>query len=959
MKFQELIVLLPCHSLEDFPTHYEGVDAEGLLAAWSALWHPALLASAERVPTWYRADAPPDELSGRLLLIPSASESLLLAGWASRANTEGAHVIRKLHRRSEMVDAALAALDGMESSQPVDPKLAADFLALGTCYLLVELLTRQMRYMSNVDEVHLSNETLAAAKAAVAGNEEEARRHLQHCFEVLTEARERFYPVNAYIVDLTLVAPTTLGQPLRGELDSDCPLNLVLSGQTLERLAQEDPDTLQRLKLALDHKSASIVGGEYAENELPLVPVEAIAAGFERGLANYEKLLGERPTVYGRRRFGLTPALPQILTRFGFEGALHVTLDDGQFPQSEQCKSRWEGLDSSVIDMLSRLPLDASAAESFLHFPRKMGESMDMDHVATVTFAHWPGQASDYYEDLRRMASYGAALGKFITLVEYFAHTDRPSEVKKFKADAYRAPYLRQAIIRQQADPLSRHVRGYQRRGRTMAVEALETFTELLTRKPGGHGQLLTELAQATAASDETALAALDSKLADQHKEAVDNFSKAVAGSGANQYAGYLVANPDSFARQMAIDVSELSALPEIAEPVVAAQEHQCRKVALVKVPGCGFAWIRPAKAPQRPMKKVKPSKPLAEGNVLRNEFFEVTIDPTTGALRSIFAVGVRGNRLSQQLAFRLPSPRPKPGDLWKDPDEDAAYSVMAADGFEVVSPGPAWGEIVARGRLLDPNGKRLAGFRQTFQVFRGSRVIALDIELDIDEQPRAEAWNSYYASRFAWGDADAEVRRSVSQTSQLTTAKRVEAPLFVEIKSEKSRTTDLSRTSIYTGGLPYHRYNGVRMLDTLLMVRGESQRRFRLGIGIDVPHPTAEAWDLLAPPAMARQTNVPSDVSGSSWLFHVDAKNVIVTSWQSICEDDRVVGFRVRLLETAGKPGRVALRTFRPPSAARQIDFRGETLVELSVESDKILIDFAAMDWVEVEARLEWGMGS
>src|ERR1700722_6004249 len=72
MKFEELIVLLPCHSLEDFPVHYEGPDAAGLLATWSALWHPALLASAGRVPGWVRADGPPDALTGRLILIPGA-----------------------------------------------------------------------------------------------------------------------------------------------------------------------------------------------------------------------------------------------------------------------------------------------------------------------------------------------------------------------------------------------------------------------------------------------------------------------------------------------------------------------------------------------------------------------------------------------------------------------------------------------------------------------------------------------------------------------------------------------------------------------------------------------------------------------------------------------------------------------------------------------------------------------
>ncbi|MCA9156441.1 MAG: hypothetical protein KDA38_16730, partial [Planctomycetales bacterium] len=61
MKYQELIILLPCHSLEDFPTHHSGEDAEGLLAAWTALWHPALIAAVESMPTWYRVDTPPEQ----------------------------------------------------------------------------------------------------------------------------------------------------------------------------------------------------------------------------------------------------------------------------------------------------------------------------------------------------------------------------------------------------------------------------------------------------------------------------------------------------------------------------------------------------------------------------------------------------------------------------------------------------------------------------------------------------------------------------------------------------------------------------------------------------------------------------------------------------------------------------------------------------------------------------------
>ncbi|HQU43802.1 MAG TPA: hypothetical protein PK867_13380, partial [Pirellulales bacterium] len=477
MSYLELAILLPCHSLEDFPVYQEGPEAEGLLAAWSALWHPVLLADAGRLPTWYRADSPPDEVADRLFVVPAPSEPLLIAGWTSRAHDERACVVRKTRERDQLVAAALAKLP---DAPQVDRELTADFLALGVCYLLVELLTRQMRYMSNIDEIHLRNQAVAAATAACEGRHDDAREKLRACFEVLTEARERFYPVEAYLIDLVLVAPTTLGASLRQELADPVPKSLLISGELVERLAEQQPETLAALREALERTSVSLVGGEYLEDEVPVLPIESVRHEIERGLAACQRVLQSRPRVYGRRRFGLSPVLPALLNSAGFTGALHFTLDEGQFPHSGQGKTRWEGLDASSIDALSRLPLDASKAESVLSYSRKMGETMDMDHVATLVFAHWPGQSNPFFSDLRRMAAYAPALGRFATLDDYFQKTDRPGELTKFRADQYRAPYLRQAIIREEANPLSRIADRHANRVRCESAHAVAALADML-----------------------------------------------------------------------------------------------------------------------------------------------------------------------------------------------------------------------------------------------------------------------------------------------------------------------------------------------------------------------------------------------------------------------------------------------------------------------------------------------
>jgi alpha-mannosidase len=140
-------------------------------------------------------------------------------------------------------------------------------------------------------------------------------------------------------------------------------------------------------------------------------------------------------------------------------------------------------------------------------------------------------------------------------------------------------------------------------------------------------------------------------------------------------------------------------------------------------------------------------------------------------------------------------------------------------------------------------------------------------------------------------------------------------------------------------------------MLDTLLVTRGERQRKFHLGIGVDVQHPLHEAIGLLTPPIVV--PSVPAPSSGSSgWLFHLSSRSVIATSWQPLEEAGKIAGFRVRLLEAAGRPANLALSAFRPVQSAATVDFQGNNLAELNIEEGKIKLDLAAFEWVEVVAR-------
>ena len=154
--------------------------------------------------------------------------------------------------------------------------------------------------------------------------------------------------------------------------------------------------------------------------------------------------------------------------------------------------------------------------------------------------------------------------------------------------------------------------------------------------------------------------------------------------------AGYLVANPHIISRRVLVAAPDLTALPACQGPIVAAQESPGGMHVVVDVPPMGFAWIGPgAPGPPKPKSKTSRSKPPSEISI-RNEFLEVVVHPETGGIRAIRETNQRGNRMSQQLGFRLPGPRPKPGDVWRDPDSEAVYSPTAVDSIEVTASGPA-----------------------------------------------------------------------------------------------------------------------------------------------------------------------------------------------------------------------------------------------------------------------------
>lgn len=934
MKFQELVILLPCHSLEDFPVYSEGEEAQGLLAAWTSLWHPALVHSAQSMPTWARMDDPPTEVEGRLLVIPPVSHTELPTGFRQRVKESGGLPIRKKQSRDEILETALAALD---DAPEFDPEWVQDFLALGFAYLQVQILTRQMRYSSNLDEVHFANQVVAAVNAAAEQNTELAEEKLTACFDLLSEERDIFYSVDSFLIDLVMLTPATLGAAFMSELQANSPVNFLLSAGVLEALqTPEKAEACAALRQAWQEGRVGLIACDHGETPLPLMSMESLATAVDAGLKQVEAVLGQSPRVYGRRRFGLTPHLPQVLQKCGVHCALHATLEEGRFPEAAQIKSQWEGADGTTIEAIAKAPLNASLPETFLGLALKTGESMDMDHVATLCLAHWPGAASPLLNDLRRAARRTTALGSFITVEKYFKETDEPHHSEKFPASLARSPYLRQAIVRRQEAPLSRWVRYHQARSRLAAAASLHHLAALVARAEPG--------AEAGAVADSLAAGAeLDQKCETQSLDQADAALKAAKeslGNAATEVAaalrlpsgeGKLILNPHTSVRRTLVSLEGFASLPQPGGGVYAIEQVDGDMQAVVDVPPMGYLHLAPGGG------DVDRREPLlAEGLQLRNEFFEVLINEATGGIASVQSYTIRGNRMSQQLALRMSG---KVG-------ERAMYSQMVCDDYRVLETSRLTGVIRTSGRLIH-HDETVATFQQTVRVTRGSRVLELDVELDNITELKSDPWNCYVANRLAWKDESSGIACDLNQArASMGDRKRLEAMHYVDIRNGAESLT------VFPDGLPFHRRVGLSSLDTILAVRNEPVKSFKLGLGVDLQHPLQEALGRAAPPAMADGSYAAPEPA-SAWLFRLQAKNVVATSWRPLGAEAEG-HLEVRLLETAGRSAQVKLQSFRSIASAWTVDLSGNKRSECEVQDGAVALELGPRQWSLL--RLEWG---
>jgi alpha-mannosidase len=961
MNYREVVILLPGHGLDDLPTDLPDEKAAGLLNAFAVAWHPHLLSVSKSLPREHRADDPPGSASESLVIIPPASEESVPAGWIEQARSGGATVVAGLSDRIELVKAVLAPL---ANKDPLDEQLVADFFALGIGKMMLELLSRRMHHFEGFDDGQLRREAIAGAEATVAGNADEARRHLKNCFDALTETRERFYPVEFYLIDLCLVIPRLADAHLEKAIASPTPMSVLLTAADLDVISRDRPAVIQRLREAVSTGRVEIVGGEWSERPVPLVPLASFLRDFERGRDMFQRTLGSLPSIWGRRRYGMTTLLPMILDRFGYRGALHVALDDGLYPDTEESRIRWEGCDGTSLDATTRIPLAVDSAASFLRFPSRVAETMQQDQTAAIVWARWPEIRNPFWEDLERIHGYNPVFGRFVTFRQFFEQADDSGRHSRFQESEYLSPFLIQAVAAEQRDPISRFQRHFLRRSKFDAAVQYHALTAILDQQP-------LESEQIRLLEDQLELAGPDLPSSDAAEitgvdDRIEVFARDSAGclgqkflAGGSAEPGYLILNPLSFERTVTVELPKIETPPPVEAPIRSVQFDGAHRHVTLDLPACGYVWVRSRNpSPDRPRSAKTPMAEERE-RMIRNEFIEVHINEATGGIGRIKKFGRQPNRLSQQLALRFPRERIVAGP--EGETESTYYSQMRCTSIAVISTGPALGEIVTAGTLNDPqDGSVVAEFGQTVRLWRGRPVIELEIELRPIKMPDGDPWSNYFASRFAWNDSAATLTRSVLGGAHGLQFERFESPHFLEIATESQRIT------ILNGGLPFHRKTGPRMVDSLLVVAGETERRFRFGLAIDADYPMQAAMDYLVPPSVVESASGPAIAGNSGWLFHLNAKNVQILQFRPARRPERSdeadgealtssgdgFGFAVRLVETEGRQRPVRLECYCTPTKATRQDLQGRTLGELPIVDDAVLIEVGAYEIVDVELR-------
>ena len=880
------------------------------LNAWSALWHPAALQLASGPPRWlgpYDRDEPG---SHWLLARPSVPPLYLSADFDERVRAAGGAIFAATPRRDETISNLLAALAELQVPARERPDAELRYwYGLGLGYLVVETLFSTMERERTLDAAGFRNHIQAALAA------DDPRESLAAAAGKLREARDTLYPADIALLDFAFLdsMPT---EPSRSS-----PLNVIASGRSLEAPENAERVAILRAGVGMDADAATppafeLCGGPYIERADDLLPLESQLWNLRRGREVAQRSAGADVRVYAQRICALHAQTPLVLHRAGMNRCLLAAFDDAKIPSHRAAVVHWPGADGRQVESFCRTPQPADDPLTYFHLGHFLHQTIMQDSSAVLALLHGSEPAGPWLDDWRALSELAPVLGQWTTLSHFLRDGMAGEYASAATADDFAIDHLDRLVSANEPRPVSRFGAHWQQRRH---VDAAGTWLALL-RTLGGRAddaleqQLRDWEARIECASD---IAQLDSDPAARIPERL--LAERLVSHATGQQAGLMLLNPCAFARRVSVDRTDFETSPPVAPPVRAAQRDDIATRLVVDIPALGFAWVPMNSAAAASSTATRPA--AASENTIRNEFLEAEIDAMTGGLRAIRDLKTRENRLDMQLVYQ-------PG------------SVMHAKSVAITARGPAMAEITTEGALLDEQQQVLRPFRQKFRVWAGRPILEIELNLLPGREPQGYAWHAYYGARFAWRDERATLMRGNGGLGSVTTHSRPVTPEYLELRSGRLKTLILPR------GLPFHQRHGGRMLDVILAPPGETVVNYELAIALDRDMPAQTAWGVMSPIAAVPVEKGPPHIGATGWLTHLDAPNLLLTSFRPVAGRNAIV---VRLQETAGVAGAATLRFARNPVAAEILEPDGTTMMPLTIDGDAVLFETAAHEWTEM----------
>jgi hypothetical protein len=927
MNPHELILLSPYRVPGQSSLMIGNEDVGAFLNGYIACWHPAVALGAAGPPhvgSPYDYEQP---AANHVYAVPDSPPLFLPDDWDQRVRDAGAVAFRcTLDRETTLANLREALRSCGEAVPPahlidLPAERVGPFFGIGFGYLHLSALFEAMEHENLLATGDLWSEVQQAIAALANADEPEAwRRHLQTAADRLQSGREVLYPVTIHVLDLALLDETRINQPLPAAFEQELPLNLIAGGRLLEQLAKEQPDLFARLKERINADRAEIVDGSYVEREDALLPVESQIWNLLKGMTATGSLLGREVRVFGRKRFGFHPQTPLLLNSVGLNRTLLLAFDDAVIPSHRTPVISWPSPDGKQVEAFARTPYAADNPLTFFHIAHYLHKTIMQDQAATIGLLHAASPAAPWYRDWLELTRFAPVLGKWTTFSAYFGETYAGEYTAAVNADEFHGDYLSERTNGKSEAPVSAFARHIRLRRR---IDTAWTLAAIHRGLAGKNDNLaieprLTEIedrieAQGVGSAKETDA---ETELEAVETEVAGTLAGRLLSRATTDTPGYLVLNPCSFIRRVALELDDVHGPLPISGPIKAGQFDGTHAKLVVEVPALGFAWFPRSGPPGTP---APPSRmKLADDKAVRNEFFEAEIDPQTGGLRGIRDHRTRLNRLGQVLTYN-------PG------------STARCRSVRVTSTGPALGEVITEGVLVDEQERELAKFEQRFRAWLGRPILDLRLQITPQHLPEGYPWHAYYGARFAWGDERTVLLRGVNGTAYVTSHTRPESPDYLEARVGKQSTV------IFPGGLPFHQRHGGRMVDVILMPEGETARTFDLAIGLDREYPTQTALGLVTPVPLVAAAKGPPHVGATGWLFHLDMPNIALLGMRPGAEGaDAVVA---RLLEIGSRGAHAEFRCARNPQRAVVLDARGQIQMEVSVSGDAVLFELGQGD--------------